>query len=77
MQRYLSKQMKIQWDDILTVDYLNKSNCWITLHKIQSFMSAFAENSQILISKNTRFLNVIFFILTKKVLKIEFKFSIE
>ena len=31
VKRFLSKKMKLQWNEVLSVDYLYSINCWATL----------------------------------------------
>ena len=35
VKRYLSKKMKLQWHELLTVEYLDTMNCWATLEDLQ------------------------------------------
>ena len=36
VKRFLSKKMKLQWNEVLSVDYLNSINCWATLEDLQT-----------------------------------------
>ena len=35
VKRYLSKKMKSDWREVLSVDYLNSINCWAKLEELQ------------------------------------------
>ena len=35
VKRYLSKKMKSNWREVLSVDYLNSTNCWANLEELQ------------------------------------------
>ena len=35
VKRYLSKKMKIHWNNVLSVDYLNSIKCWASLEDLQ------------------------------------------
>ena len=38
VKRYLSKKMKSDWREVLSVDYLNSINCWAKLGELQKFI---------------------------------------
>ena len=35
VKRYLSKKMKVNWNNVLSIDYLDSMNCWATLQDLQ------------------------------------------
>ena len=35
VKRFLSKKMKLLWNEVLSVDYLDTINCWATLADLQ------------------------------------------
>ena len=43
VKRYLSKQMKTEWKEVLSIDYLNSINCWAKLEEIQSVIPYHSE----------------------------------
>ena len=53
VKRYLSKKMKSDWRDVLSVDYLNSINCWAKLEELQKvipfffFFSSFRKKKKI------------------------------
>ena len=36
VKRYLSKKMKTEWKEVLSIDYLNSMNCWAKLEELQN-----------------------------------------
>ena len=53
VKRFLSKKMKSQWDEVLSVDYLNSINCWATLADLQKSYSIPCKQVQIILLKVT------------------------
>ena len=54
VKRFLSKKMKLQWNEVLSVDYLNSINCWATLEDLQKVTSFHANRyKQIILTSTT------------------------
>ena len=52
--RFLSKKMKLQRNEVLSVDYLNSINCWATLADLQKVIPFHAKRyKQILLNSTT------------------------
>ena len=43
VKRYLSKKIKSDWREVLSVDYLNSINCWVKLEELQKFIPYHSE----------------------------------
>ena len=43
VKRYLSKKMKSDWREVLSVDYLNSINCWAKLEELQKVIPYHSE----------------------------------
>ena len=43
VKRYLSKKMKSNWREVLSVDYLNSTNCWANLEELQKVIPHHSE----------------------------------
>ena len=43
VKRYLSKKMKSNWREVLSVDYLNSINCWAKLEELQKVIPYHSE----------------------------------
>ena len=54
IERFLSKKMKLQWNEVLRVDYLNKINCWATLADLQKVISFHANRYKQIILNLTK-----------------------
>ena len=51
VKKCLSKQMRVQWNVVLSVDYLNSINCWASLTDLQSVIPYHADKfTQILLN---------------------------
>ena len=54
VKRFLSKKMKLQWNEVLSVDYLNSINCWATLADLQKVIPFHANRyKQIILNSTT------------------------
>ena len=54
VKRFLSKKMKLQWNEVLSVDYLNSINCWATLANLQNVIPFHANRyKQIILNSTT------------------------
>ena len=54
VKRFLSKKMKLQWDEVLSVDYLDSINCWATLADLQKVIPFHANRyKQIILNSKT------------------------
>ena len=43
VKRYLSKKMKTEWRQVLSIDYLNSINCWAKLEELQNVIPFHSE----------------------------------
>ena len=46
VKRFLSKKMKLQWNEVLNIDYLNSINCWATLADLQKVIPFHANRNK-------------------------------
>ena len=54
VKRFLSKKMKIEWNSILTIEYLESLNCWATLKDMNAVVPYHAQKySQIIYNAST------------------------
>ena len=54
VKRFLSKKMKLQWNEVLSVDYLNSLNCWAILADLQKVIPFHANRyKQIILNSTT------------------------
>ena len=54
VKRFLSKKMKLQWNAVLNIDYLNSINCWATLADLQKVIPFHANRyKQIILNSTT------------------------
>ena len=53
VKRFLSKKMKLQWDEVLSVDYLDSINCWATLADLQKVIPFHANRYKQIILNST------------------------
>ena len=51
---FLSKKIKLQWNEVLSVDYLDSINCWATLADLQKVIPFHANRyKQIMLNSTT------------------------
>ena len=53
VKRFLSKKTKLQWNEVLSVDYLNSINCWATLAHLQKVIPFHANRYKKIILNST------------------------
>ena len=54
VKRYLAKQMKTEWKEVLSIDYLNSINCWAKLEEIETVIPYHSEKyKQIILNATT------------------------
>ena len=53
VKRFLSKKMKLQWNEVLNIDYLNSINCWATLADLQKVIPFHANRYKQIILNST------------------------
>ena len=59
VKRYLSKKMKSDWREVLSVDYLNSINCWTKLEELQKVMPYHSEKYiQIILNTSSPFASI-------------------
>ena len=59
VKRYLSKRMKSDWREVLSVDYLNSINCWAKLEELQKFIPYHSEKyKQIILNASSPFSSI-------------------
>ena len=59
VKRYLSKKMKSDWREVLSVDYLNSINCWAKLEELQKVIPYHSEKyKQIILNASSPFSSI-------------------
>ena len=59
VKRYLSKKMKSDWREVLSVDYLNSINCWAKLEELQKVIPYHSEKyKQIILNASSPFTSI-------------------
>ena len=59
VKRYLSKKMKSDWREVLSVDYLNSINCWAKLVELQKVIPYHSEKyKQIILNASSPFTSI-------------------
>lgn len=54
VKRHLSKKMKINWNNVLSIDYLESMNCWATLEDLQKVIPFHSDRyKQIILNAST------------------------
>ena len=59
VKRYLSKKMKSDWREVLSVDYLNSINCWAKFEELQKVIPYHSEKyKQIILNGSSPFASI-------------------
>ena len=59
VKRYLSKKMKPDWREVLSVDYLKSINCWAKLEELQKVIPYHSEKyKQIILNASSPFSSI-------------------
>ena len=54
LKRFLSKKMKLEWNEVLTIDYLDSMNCWATLQDLEKVIPFHSDKyKQIILNAST------------------------
>ena len=54
IKRFLSKKMKLEWNEVLTIDYLDSMNCWATLQDLEKVIPFHSDKyKQIILNAST------------------------
>ena len=60
VKRYLSKKMKSEWKEVLSVDYFNSINCWPKLEELQKVIPYHSEEyKQIILNASSPFSSIV------------------